>query len=337
MAVSRKKKTTFLPGKPLSEKPLSKKSLSEKFLSEKPKVIVILGPTASGKTKLGVKLAHDFKGEIISADSRQVYIGMDIGTGKDLAEYKINGKKIAYHLIDVVSPKVKFNLARYQRLALKEINNILKRQKVPFIVGGTGLYIQALTDNYRLSNFKSSAKERLALEKLGAAKLFKLITKAKPEFAARLNNSERHNARRLARYLEIINSGQEFGSINKEPKFSFLILGLEISDDKMRAKIKKRLKIRLEKEGLIEEVKRLRESGISFQRLISFGLEYKFVAYYLQNKISYSELEEQLETAIYRFAKKQKTWFKRFEKQGGKIIWIKNEKEARRAIRDFLV
>ena len=107
-----------------SEKPLSKKSLSEKFLSEKPKVIVILGPTASGKTKLGVKLAHDFKGEIISADSRQVYIGMDIGTGKDLAEYKINGKKIAYHLIDVVSPKVKFNLARYQRLALKEINNI---------------------------------------------------------------------------------------------------------------------------------------------------------------------------------------------------------------------
>ena len=336
MTVSRKKKTTLLPRKSLSEKNLSEKLFPGKPLSEKPKVIVILGPTASGKTKLGVKLAHDFKGEIISADSRQVYIGMDIGTGKDLAKYKINGKKIAYHLIDVVSPKVKFNLARYQRLALKEIDNILKRQKVPFIVGGTGLYIQALTDNYRLSSFKSSAKERLALEKLGAAKLFKLITKAKPEFAARLNNSERHNARRLARYLEIINSGQEFGSINKEPKFSFLILGLDISDDKMRAKIKKRLKVRLEKEGLIEEVKRLRESGVSFQRLISFGLEYKFVAYYLQNKISYSELEEQLETAIYRFAKKQKTWFKRFEKQGGKIIWIKNEKEARRAIKDFL-
>jgi len=302
----------------------------------KPKIIVILGPTASGKTKLGVKLASNFKGEIVSADSRQVYVGMDIGTGKDLADYNLKGQSVPYHLIDVVSPKVKFNLARYHRLALKKIDDIIKQKKVPFIVGGTGLYIQALTNNFRLSSFRSSIKKRTELEKLGAEKLFKLIEEAKSDFAYRLNNSERHNARRLARYLEIIISGKEFGSINKEPKFSFLILGLDINDEQMRARIKKRLQVRLEKEGMISEVEKLRKSGVSFKRLISFGLEYKYISYYLQNKISYLELEEQLETAIYRFAKKQKTWFRRFEKQGGKIIWVKNIKEAQLEIKKFL-
>jgi len=306
------------------------------FKKTKPKVVVILGPTSSGKTELGVKLANDFNGEIISADSRQVYIGMDIGTGKDLAEYNLGNKKIAYHLIDVVSPKIKFNLARYQRLALKAINNVLKRNKLPIVVGGTGLYIQALTDNYRLSSFKSQAKKREELEKMGAEKLFKLLEKAKPEFAQRLNNSEKNNARRLSRYLEIISSGQELGSINKEPRFSFLVLGIDIDDDKMRSKIKKRLKKRLEEEQMVLEVKRLRSEGVSFKRLISFGLEYRFISYFLQNKIDYSELEKQLETAIYRFAKKQKTWFKRFEKQGTNIVWIKNEKQAKKAIKIFL-
>ncbi len=302
---------------------------------KKEKVLVILGTTASGKTSLGVKLAAKFNGEIISADSRQVYKGMDVGTGKDLKEYKVNGKKIPYHLIDVVKPNNKFNLARYQKLAFKAIEDVLKRNKLPIIVGGTGLYLQAVVDNYELSNVKPDNKERAKLEKLSAKELFIKIKKIKPNFASKINNSDRNNARRLVRYLEIIKQGGLGIDGKKESLYDFLLLGLTWPDNILRQRNDFRLLERLEKEGLVAEVNKLHKQGVSWQRLISFGLEYKFVSWHLQGKLSYQEMIEKLSGAIYRFAKKQKTWFRRWEKQGVKIKWIKNQSVAEKEIKKW--
>jgi tRNA dimethylallyltransferase len=302
----------------------------------KPKVVVILGPTASGKTSLGVSLAKVFNGEIISADSRQVYRGMNIGTGKDLCEYGTGTKKIPYHLIDIISPNTKFNLARYQKLAFNSINDIIKRDKLPIIVGGTGLYLQALVDNYQLSEAKVDVKLREELEQKTLDELWLELRDKKPDFADKLNNSDRHNPRRLIRYLEIIADSGAVKQKKGNAPFDFLVLGIDIDDKKMKDRINTRLLNRLEKEDMIDEVKRLHLQGVSFPRLISFGLEYKFVSHFLQNKMSRAEMVEKLSIAIYRFAKRQKTWFKRFEKQGRKIIWVQNLEEAQKEIINFL-
>jgi tRNA dimethylallyltransferase len=304
--------------------------------SIKPKVVVILGPTASGKTALGVKLAQIFNGEIISADSRQVYRGMDIGTGKDLSEYKIGRNNIPYHLIDIIQPNTKFNLARYQKLALKAINEVISRGKLPIVVGGTGLYLQAIADNYHLSEIKINSKKRLELEKKTRVQLLEELTALKPEFVAQLNNSDKNNPRRLIRYIEIISGSGEMVQRKGKSLFDFLILGIEISDEKMKSKIVSRLNNRLDREEMIAEVKSLKEAGVSFRRLISFGLEYKFISYFLQDKISREEMVEKLGNAIYRFAKKQKTWFRRWEKQGRVINWIADIDAATKKIKTFL-
>ena len=303
---------------------------------DKPKIIALLGPTASGKTGLGVRLAYKLNGEIVSADSRQVYRGMDIGTGKDLPDYKYKGKDIPYHLIDVVSPRSNFNLARYQRLALRAIDDILKRGKLPIIVGGTGLYMQAIIDNYKLSDFKSNREFRVRLEKLGAKKLYERLTKVNADFASRINNSDKNNARRLSRYIELIEKGEHLLEKKDKSPYDFLVLGMKIDDKTMRERIVSRLDKRIDEEGMTSEVETLRNNGTSFKRLISFGLEYKFVSYFLQGKIDQEEMREKLSTAIYRFAKKQKTWFKRFEKQGQKINWIENYQEAQSLANEFL-
>jgi len=300
---------------------------------DKPKVLVILGTTASGKTSLGVKLAAEFNGEIISADSRQVYKGMDIGTGKDLVEYQINGRKIPYHLIDVVSPKVKFDLAQYQVKALQAISQILKKKKLPIIVGGSGLYLQALVDNYQLSTVIPDFAQRIKLEKLSAVELFKKLQKLKPDFAARLNNSDKNNPRRLTRYLEIVAAGGFDNNKKTESPYDFLLLGLTWPDKILRGRIELRLLERLEKEGMIAEIKKLNESGVSWERLKSFGLEYKFISRHLLGELSYAAMVEKLSTAIYRFAKRQKTWFRRWQKQGTKIKWLKDPAEAIREIK----
>lgn len=307
----------------------------------KPKVLVILGTTSAGKTGLGVKLAAELGGEIISADSRQVYKGMDIGTGKDLKEYKVDGKRIKYHLIDVVGPKTKFDLAKYQKLAFKAIDDVLKRGKLPIVVGGSGLYLQAIVDNYQLSSVKPDLELRAALEKLSVEQLFAKLEKIKPKFAARLNNSDKNNKRRLVRYLEIAEQDKA-GKIKKtEPeenlkesdlKYDFLLLGLEWPDDILRERIISRLHDRLEKEGMIKEIERLHGEGVSWERLMSFGLEYKFVSRYLLEEIDYETMVEKLGIAIYRFAKRQKTWFRRWEKQGKKIIWVADLKDAKKEI-----
>ena len=300
----------------------------------KPKILVILGPTASGKTKLGVDLARKFKGEIISADSRQVFRGMDIGTGKDLEEYGKGKSKVKYHLIDVAGPKRDFDLAKYQKLAFKAIEDVLKRKKLPIIVGGSGLYLQAIIDNYDLSFSKANRKKRDEFEKLGVKELFKRLEKLKPEFAKKINNSDKNNARRLARYLEIVENG---GAIDKrlESPYEFLILGLDFSNEILRSRVSYRLLKRFE-EGMVAEVKGLKENGLSNERLESFGLEYRYINRHLNGELSYPEMVYELEIASYRFAKRQKTWFKRFEKQGGKINWLSDKIDLDKLIKGFL-
>lgn len=305
-------------------------------LKSKPKVLVILGTTSAGKTSVGVKLAAKLNGEIISADSRQVYKGMDIGTGKDLKEYKVGGKKIKYHLIDVVSPKAEFDLAKYQKLASAAIKDVLKRGKLPIIVGGSGLYLQAIVDDYKLSSVKPDLEKRTALEKFSAAELFSKLEKLKPEFAARLNNSDKNNKRRLIRYIEIAGQKETAPVVKTEPAYDFLLIGLDWPDDVLKERILGRLHYRLEKEGMIKEIERLHEEGVSWERLISFGLEYKFVSRYLLEEMDYDTMVEKLGTALYRFAKRQKTWFRRWEKQGREIKWADDLADAEKIVSAWL-
>lgn len=304
--------------------------------NDKPKVLVVLGTTSAGKTGLAVRLAAGLDGEIVSADSRQVYKGMDAGTGKDLGEYRVGRKDIPYHMIDIVSPKAKFDLAKYQKLAFKAIDDILHRGKLPIVAGGSGLYLQALVDNYNLSGVRAKSAERQEWEQMAAPELFAMVSREKPEFAARLNNSDRNNPRRLARYLEIIRSDDLDKVGKRERRYDFLILGLQWPDNILRERIVQRLLERLEKEGLVAEVKRLNEEGVSWKKLQSFGLEYRFVSKHLLGEMGYQEMVDKLGAAIYRFAKRQKTWFRRWEKQGAKIRWIKDQAGAEKEIREWL-
>jgi tRNA dimethylallyltransferase len=302
----------------------------------KPKIIVILGPTSSGKTSLGVDLAYKFNGEIVSADSRQVYIGMDIGTGKDLKEYKVNGKKIPHHLIDVVKPNTKFDLAKYQKLAFKAIDDILKRGKLPILVGGTGLYLQAVIDNYQLSSAKTDSKLRKKLEKLSIEKIFALIKKANPKMAERINNSDRNNKRRLIRYMEILAGDVSFSAKAGNKKYDALIIGLEWPKEILEKRIYMRIIDRLEKEDMMGEVKRLRKQGVSWKRLESFGLEYRFISLHLQEKMEYDEMVKKLFIASRQFAKRQMVWFKRWEKLGARIDWLGKAEKAEMKLKKFL-
>ncbi|MFA4834105.1 MAG: tRNA (adenosine(37)-N6)-dimethylallyltransferase MiaA [Patescibacteria group bacterium] len=326
------------------------------------KIIVVLGTTASGKTKLGVDLAYKFNGEIISADSRQVYKGMDVGTGKDLREYcfeipnakaqmpnqcqssnakKCKTIKIPYHLIDIVNPNTKFSLAKYQKLAFRAISDILKRGKTPIIVGGTGLYLQAVVDNYNLNGAKPDKGLREELEKRSAEELFLELKKINSKFVERLNDSEKKNKRRLIRYIEVMQNKSGGGIANPTgfpipKKYDFLLLGLTWPKEVLKERIYKRLVDRLERENMVDEIKKLHEEGVSWKRLESFGLEYKYISLYLEDKLSYEEMVEKLNVATRQFSKKQMTWFGRWEKQGRKIVWVENEKEAEKLTEKFL-
>ncbi len=307
----------------------------------KSKVVVILGTTASGKTGLGVKLADIFNGEIVSADSRQVYRGMDIGSGKDLPDYTIKlssgkTKKIKYHLIDVADPQSEFNLNQYQKLAFASLADIIERKKLPIIVGGTGLYLQAVVDNYHLSEVKPDTKLREELELLDSAELYDRLVAKSPAFAQKLNNSDINNKRHLIRYLEVLSGDLSYQAKTRESLYDFLLLGLDIPKEVLYPRILKRLEDRLANGALVDEVKRLRREGVSWARLESFGLEYRYVAFYLQDKMEYEEMVAKLFTAICQFAKRQKTWYRRWEKQGKKIHWVKDLAEAEGLIKKFI-
>ncbi len=276
-------------------------------------------------------MAYKFNGEIVSADSRQVYKYMNIGTGKDLCEYNIKNKKIPYHCIDIVHPSTEFNLAKFQKKANKAIKDILKRNKLPIIVGGSGLYLQSIVDGYDLSHFGVDKKIREKLEKLNINQLLKKIQKLNYNFSLKINKSDIKNKRRLIRYVEILSNSKILkNKKNKKNKdYNFSLVGLKFSKEILRKRIYKRLIERLEKENMVKEVEILHKKyRVSWKRLESFGLEYKYISLYLRKKIDYNEMIEKLNIAIRQFAKKQISWFKRWEKQGLKINWIENKKDA---------
>ncbi|OGZ17838.1 MAG: tRNA (adenosine(37)-N6)-dimethylallyltransferase MiaA, partial [Candidatus Nealsonbacteria bacterium RBG_13_36_15] len=272
----------------------------------KDKLIVILGPTASGKSDLAVKLAKKFGGEIISADSRQVYKGMDIGTGK-ITKKEMNG--IPHYLLNVVHPKKRFTVVQYQKLAQNTIKKILKKGGVPFLVGGTGFYIQAIIDQISIPKVRPDWKLRKKLDKKETKKLFLLLKNIDPK---RARNIDKKNKRRLIRALEIlIKTKKPVPPLSKKsPQFNVLIIGIRKSSQEIKKLIKKRILKRL-KQGMIAEVKKLKRSGLSWKRLEEFGLEYRYIALYLQKKMVYQQMLERLEKEIEHFAKRQITWFKK--------------------------
>lgn len=304
-----------------------KTKISEGLIAQKPKLIVILGPTSSGKTGLSIKLAKKYSGGIVSADSRQVYKGMNIGSGKVTKKEMQN---IPHHLLDVANPKRKFTVSQFQKLALKEIKNIQKQDKLPFLVGGTGFYIQSIVNGILIPEVKPNWELRKKLEKKSNAELFKQLRKLDPQ---RAKTIDKDNPRRLIRALEIIlTTKKPVSSLKINKQFNCLQLGIKISQKNLEKNIAKRLEERLTNSEMIKEVKKLRKSGLSFKRLEEFGLEYRAVAQYLQNKISLKEMKERIQKQSEQFAKRQMTWFKRDKS----IKWIKNQAQAEKLIERFL-
>lgn len=295
------------------------------------KLIVILGPTASGKTDLSIKLAKKFNGEVVSADSRQVYKGLDIGSGK-ITEKEMQG--IPHYLLDIANPKTRFTVVQYQKLALKAIKKIQKKNKIPFLVGGTGFYIQSIVDAIIIPEVKPDWKLRKKLEKKSNEELFSMLKKLDPRRAESIDKS---NPRRLIRALEItLKTGSPIPPISRGSRatanFEVLEIGVKKSPEELKKLIHNRLIKRLKNNVLINEVKKLRASGLSWKRLEEFGLEYRFVAQYLQNKIAYQEMIDKIQKESERFVKRQMTWFKRDKR----IHWIKNYKEVEKLIKKFI-
>ncbi len=290
------------------------------------KLIVILGPTSSGKSALAVELAKKFNGQVVSADSRQVYKGMDIGTGK-ITKKEMQG--IPHHLLDVASPKRRFTVAQYQEKANKAIKNIQKKGKVPILCGGTGFYIQSVVDGIIIPEVKPDWKFRNMLEKKSTEQLFQMLQELDIK---RANNIDKHNKRRLIRAIEIVvKTKKSIPKLQTKKKFDVLILGIKKEKTELRQRIAKRLEKRL-KQGMVKEVKQLRKSGLSWNRLEEFGLEYKFIAYYLQNKIDYKEMVDCIQKTSKNLAKRQMTWFKRDKR----ICWVKNKGEAEKLLKKLL-
>ena len=293
--------------------------------NQKPKLIVILGPTASGKSALGVKLAKKFNGEIVSCDSRQIYKGMDIGTGK-ISKREMQG--IPHYLLDVVSPKKHFSIAQYQKLATKAIDKIIKKKKIAFLVGGSPFYIYSIVEGWIFPKLKPNWQLRKKLEKKDKKELFFLLQRLDAE---RAKTIDKNNKRRLVRAIEIAKTLGKVPKLKRNPQYQSLLLGIKKTKDELKTLIKKRLLLRLKK-GMIKEVKTLHQEGLSWQKLESFGLEYKWIARYLQGKIKKEEMIEKLKKDIEHFAKTQMTWFKKDKR----IHWIKSQKEAEGLIKAFL-
>ena len=281
-------------------------------------LVTILGPTATGKTQLATALAARIDGEIISADSRQIYRGMDIGTGKDLAEYVVDGKPIPYHLIDIVDAGYKYNVFEYQRDFLKAFESVNQRGHLPILCGGTGLYIEAVLNGYKLLAVPDN---QLLREQL-ATKTLDELTSILSGYKTLHNQTDVDTVKRAIRAIEIEAYYQTHEEETVEyPELKSLIIGVGIDREVRREKITKRLKARLD-EGMIDEVKMLLDSGVQPDDLIYYGLEYKFVTNYLLGKLTFDELFTQLEIAIHQFAKRQMTWFRGMERRGFTIHWL---------------
>lgn len=281
-------------------------------------LITILGPTASGKTEFACRLASGLGAEIISGDSRQVYRSMDIGTGKDLEDYIVDGKAIPYHLIDICDAGGKYNIFEYQHDFHKAYINIHNRGILPILCGGSGLYIESVLRGYSLVNVPENKELRKSLE----GKPLEELTKILSSYKTLHNKTDVDTAQRAIRAIEI----EEYSKANpleqnEFPPLNSLVIGVDIDREKRRNKISKRLKARLD-EGMIDEVKAILDSGVAADDLIYYGLEYKFVTQYIIGELSYAEMYQQLEIAIHQFAKRQMTWFRGMEKRGVHIHWL---------------
>ncbi len=307
-------------------------------------MIAFLGPTASGKSEMAIKLAQKFRGEIISADSRQVYKGLDIGTAKITPDtknssnfstgqaekkYIFTHKGIPHHCIDVASPKIKFTVVQYRKLALDAIDKILKKEEIPILCGGTGFYIQAVVDGIAIPEVKPDWKLRKELEKKSIKELYQILKKIDKR---RAKSIERKNPRRLIRAIEIVmKTKKPVPLLRKRPlPYPVLMLGIKKEKENLEKAIKKRF-LKWLRQGLVKEVKNLRKGGISFKKIEAFGIHYRVVAEYLQNKINKREMIESSIKEIQNYVKRQLTWFKRDKR----IRWVKNYKEAEGLVKKF--
>ncbi len=292
----------------------------------KSKIIVILGPTSSGKSDLAVKLSLQFDGEVVSADSRQVYKGMDIGSGK-ISYGEMRG--VPHHLLDVASPKRKFTVAQYKKLSQKAINEILKKKKIPIVCGGTAFYITALVDGIVIPEVSPDWNLRKELEKKSTEDLYKELKK---KDSSRAKNIDISNKRRLIRALEIIKKTKKpVPEIKTNPPYNPFYLGIKMNREELNEKIKKRLEKRL-KMGMVEETKKIKNTGVSWKRIEEFGLEYRWTALYLEKKITHKEMKQGIITDTQKLAKKQMQWWKHDKR----INWIKNYQEAKTLVKSFL-
>ncbi len=287
------------------------------------RMITILGPTASGKTPLAAALARRVGGEIISADSRQVYRRMDIGTGKDLADYVVDGQQVPYHLIDICEPGTKYNLFQYQQDFYDAYEQIRQRRALPILCGGTGLYIEAVLRGYQLSPVPQNAALRARLEGKSLAELTLMLQELKARNGSTMHNStDVDSAQRAIRAIEIETYNAEHPLPPRElPPVPSLIVGVDIDRELRRQKITRRLKVRLD-EGMVDEVRGLLSEGIAPEDILYYGLEYKFVTEYVLGRLSYDAMFSQLEIAIHQFAKRQMTWFRGMERRGFAIHWL---------------
>ncbi len=286
-------------------------------------MITILGPTASGKTTLAAHLAARIGGEIISADSRQVYRRMDIGTGKDLDDYVVDGKQIPYHLIDIAEPGTKYNLFQYQQDFHDAYNDIKSRGATPILCGGTGLYIEAALKGYALSPVPQNPELRARLEGKSLEELTSMLVALKQKNGSVMHNTtDVDTAQRAIRAIEIETYNAEHPTEERQmPKIDSLVIGVNIDRESRREKITKRLRQRLDN-GMVEEIRSIIDSGVAPEDLIYYGLEYKYVTEYVIGKTTYDEMFRSLEIAIHQFAKRQMTWFRGMERRGTVIHWI---------------
>jgi tRNA dimethylallyltransferase len=279
---------------------------------------VILGPTASGKTDVAVNLAYKLGGEIISADSRQVYRRMDLGTGKDLEAYRIDGNEVPHHLIDIADAGYQYNVFEYQRDFLKVYLDMKSRNVFPILCGGSGMYLEAVLKGYKLIQVPVNETRRMELQLLSLDQLTEILRSYKT-----INNtSDIENKKRALRAIEI----EEYRIAHPEADFSFpqinsLIVGVKYDRDSRRRRITSRLKQRLDN-GMIEEVEKLMKSGLKPEELTYYGLEYKYLTLYITGRLSYEDMENGLNTAIHQFAKRQMTWFRKMEREGFHIHWL---------------
>jgi tRNA dimethylallyltransferase len=300
-------------------------------------LIVILGATASGKTRLAARLARELGSEIISADSRQVYRGMDIGTGKDLSEFNVDGVDIRFHLIDIADPLMEFSVFSYQKLFFESFTEISSRGIVPIMVGGTGLYIDSIIKNYEMIEVPENNELRKELQDIEDSVLVERLNGLNLRLHNKTDLTERS---RIIRAIEIAEFSKKHGEDCRmeHPLIVPLIVGVFREREELRRRITKRLEERLNT-GMIDEITKLNQAGIDWDKLDFFGLEYRYVGRYLRGLLTYREMFDQLNTKIHQFAKRQATWFRRMEKQGIKINWISGDDytSLQNIIRDSMV